>query len=125
MTDQLRVKVSQATPALKKLVRVGGSAVIRVGDEYRAFQQVKTQRPLVHLPWPLSKIQRSYFTITYSTFDKWTELMPSLKIAEPGANHIQLGQETYDDAQLEQGIERFLKGAAPTDEIDIVYGIPW
>jgi hypothetical protein len=117
------MKVANARRALLRILRIGGSAGLRVGDEFRVLQHFPSfDRPQMRLPWPLSRFQPFSFTI------RWSKATPIQTIdgipVPPKAFRLpeeEIDEKTFDRTSLKEGLAFFLRDANPEDEISVTY----
>ncbi len=117
------IRVADARRSLLRVLRIGGSAGLRVGDEYRVMQHFPSfDRPRLRLPWPLSRFQPFSFTIRWS---KATLIETVLGIPIPPnavrSSDEEIEEMTFDRNSLNEGLAFFLRDADPDDEISVTY----
>jgi len=117
------VTVANSRRKLLKVLRIGGSAGLQGGNEFRVLQHFPSfDKPKLRLPWPLSKLQPFWFTIRWSKADP-IQTIDGIPIPpSPFSAHDEKIEEvTFDNTQLNEGLTFFLRGANPDDEISITY----
>ena len=111
------VQVSGSQRLIKKVISQGGSAMVKVGREFRCLQHLpEFDRPARRLPWPFCKLQPFRFSII-------REIVSPGKIVGgiefPSKERGDTTETEYNQTQVEQAIEIFLKGCRPDDEVSI------
>jgi hypothetical protein len=118
MRSQSYISASEARAAIRKAITKGGSATLKVGDEFRCLQHFPSfNRPVRRLPWPFSKLQPFRFDITKQTFPPG-KIVAGIQFpsTDPGGPKI---KTEYNQNQIEEAIEAFLDGCKPDDDVSI------
>ena len=116
MESQSYIPASMARAALRKVIAKGGSAGVKVGDEFRCLQHFPScDRPARRLPWPLSKLQPFWFDITRDTGPAMTIVdgVPKFPSIGPGTSKTLV---RYTHKQIEEALDTFLEGCKPDDD---------
>ena len=120
MRSQSHIPASQARAAIRKIITKGGSAGLKVGDEFRCLQHFPScDRPVRRLPWPFSKLQPFRFDITKDTGPTITIVDGIPKFPSIGAGNSKSRVE-YNQTQIEEAIDAFLDGCKPDDDVSIL-----
>jgi len=120
MRSQSYIPASKARAALRKVIAKGGSAGVKVGDEFRCLQHFPScDRPVRRLPWPLFKLQPFWFDITRNTGPAMTIVdgVPKFPSIGPGNSKTQV---KYNHKQIEEALDSFLDGCKPGDDVSIM-----
>jgi hypothetical protein len=119
MKSQSYIPVSEARTAIRKVIAKGGSATVKVGDEFRCLQHFPSfDRPTRRLPWPFSKLQPFRFEITRQTFPLG-EVIAGVQFPSKGPGGPKTRTE-YNHKQIDEAIEVFLDGCKPDDDVGIL-----
>lgn len=119
MRKQSYIPVSQARPAIRKVIAKGGSATVKVGDEFRFLQHFPSfDRPTRRLPWPSSKLQPFRFDVTRQTFPRG-KVVAGVQFPSKGPGGPKTVTE-YNQKQIDEAIKAFLEGCKPDDDVGIL-----
>lgn len=119
MGPQSFIPVYKARGAIRRVIAKGGSASVKVGNEFRCLQHFPSaDRPVRRLPWPLSKLQPFRFHTTKQTFPPG-EVVAGVQFASKGPGGPETRTE-YSHAQIDEAIDTFLDGCKPDDEVAIL-----
>lgn len=119
MSSPSYIPASEAHTAIRKVIAKGGSASLKVGDEFRCLQHFPSfDRPARRLLWPFSKLQPLRFHITRQKFAPGPVVsgvqFPSRDTGGPEA------RTEYSQTQIDEAIDTFLAGSKPDDEVAIL-----
>jgi hypothetical protein len=119
MNSQSYIPVSEARAAIRKVIVKGGSATLKIGDEFRCLQHFPSfDRPVRRLPWPFSKLQSFRFDITKQTFPPG-KIVAGVQFPSNDSGGPQTRIE-YNQTQIDEAIEAFLDGCKPDDDVGIL-----
>src|SRR5580658_27443 len=119
MRSQSYIPASKAHTAIRKVIANGGSATLKVGDEFRCLQHFPSfDRPVRRLPWPFSKLQPFRFNITKQTFPPG-EVVAGVQFPSKGPGGPKTETE-FNETQIDEAIETFLDGCKPDDDVAIL-----
>lgn len=119
MRSQSYIPASEARAAIRKVIAKGGSASLKVGNEFRCLQYCPSfDRPARRLPWPFSKLQPFRFDITRQTFQPG-EIVGGVQFPSKGLKGPKTKIE-YNQTQIDEAIETFLNGSMPDDDVGIL-----
>lgn len=119
MRSQSYIPASQARAAIRKVIAKGGSASLKVGNEFQCLQYFPSfDRPVRRLPWPFSTLQPFRFDITRQTFPPG-EVVAGVQFPSKGPGGPKTKTE-YNQTQIDEAIEAFLDGCKPDDDVGIL-----
>ena len=119
MRSQSYIPASEARDAVRKVIAKGGSATLKVGNEFRCLQHFPSfDRPVRRLPWPFSKLQPFRFDITRQTFPPG-DIVAGIQFPSRGPGGPKT-QTEYNNTQIHEAIEVLLAGSKPDDEVSIM-----
>ena len=119
MRSQSYIPASQAPAAIRKVIAKGGSASVKVGNEFRCLQHFPSlDRPVRRLPWPFSRLQPFRFDITRQTFPPG-DVVAGVQFPSKGPGGPKTKIE-YNQTQIDEAIEALLDGCRPDDDVGIL-----